>query len=62
MQVELELRALGKLGPLTFVSATTSCVVCPYEGGIDVFLPRPRLVAPVKELFRAWLPTNPHGL
>ena len=59
---EFEARAQDEIGPLTLLSTKTGGLVCPYDGGIDIFLEDPLLVPSMRSQFRAWLSTHPSGL
>jgi hypothetical protein len=48
--------------PFALFSLATHGAFIPYDGGADVFVPAPRLVAPLKALFKEWLSRTPSGL
>jgi len=54
--------AVGDLGPVAVMSVATSCTVCPYEGGMDIFVRTRDTIPALKEKFRAWLSPLASGL
>ena len=59
---ELRAKADDRIGPLTLFSPVLGNAVCVYDGGLDVFLSAPVLVASIRKLFPDWISTHPEGL
>jgi hypothetical protein len=58
----LTLIARGQMGPVALHSCCTNSVFCPYEGGMDVFLPKGVPVPSVSSMFAEWHSKLPSGL
>ena len=48
--------SLDRLDYVTAFSPHTGATICPYDGGIDIFLPDARKRAALKRKFKNWLP------
>lgn len=48
--------ALDRLDHVTAFSIHTGAAMCPYDGGIDLFLPDAQKRAALKKKFKSWLP------
>jgi hypothetical protein len=47
----------GEYGPTTIHSRLA--VMCPYDGGMDIFLREPRHIRAYMSMFQEWLPPVP---
>lgn len=59
---ELKLIASDELASLTIFSPELGSALCPYDGGMDVFVKCADLLLSVRSLFPHWLSTHPDGL
>lgn len=49
-------------GPTLWMSEMTGSIFAPYDGGVDLFLAKPKEVASLKRRHRDWLSSHPAGL
>lgn len=59
---ELKLIARDELASLTIFSPSLGSALCPYDGGMDVFVKSADLLLALRNLFPHWLSTHPDGL
>lgn len=62
LDAEMRLRAFDEIGPLTVFSPSLGSAICPYDGGMDLFLRTRELVPSLRALFPDWVSTHPAGL
>lgn len=60
--MEFQLRAMDELGSLTLFAPEAGSAFCPYDGGMDLFLPAAETIDLLRRRFNGWLPANPDGL
>ena len=53
--------ALDRVAGPALLAPVSGNLLCPYDGGMDTFLPEPAARRALRERFRAWLPTAATG-
>lgn len=58
----LRVVADDQVAPTLWLSEATGCVLAPYDGGVDLFLPSLSMLQHLKAKYAAWLSSHPEGL